>query len=128
MYIWRINNKDNWSDIFSTIEECIEDARQEKETIFHMENIIADFDEIEVAKAIPHQFEVDAYSILEKIEEELWEDFDMEYYFSDDVSQEDILELEECLTETLNKWFEKTNTKPNVFDIVENSIEIIKIN
>lgn len=128
MYVWRINNKDDWSDVFSTIKECIEDAIEEKETIFHMENIIANFNEIEVAKVIPYEFEINATDILEKIEEELWEDYDTEYYFSDDIKQEEILELQEDLTKVLNKWLKKTHTKPNVFNIIENTIKVVKIN
>lgn len=128
MYVWRINNKNDWSDVFSTIKECIEDAIKEKETIFYMENIIVKFNEIEVAKVIPYEFEINATDILEKIEEELWEDYDTEYYFSDDVSQEEILELQKDLTKVLNKWLKKTHTKPNVFNIVENTIKVVKIN
>ncbi|MDE6182282.1 MAG: hypothetical protein K2F59_03660 [Eubacteriales bacterium] len=127
MYVWRENDKDGWSDVFSTIQECVEDAINEKRAFLYAWDVELNFNEIEVAKATPHQFEVDAYRILEKIEEELWEDFDMEYYFSDGASQAEILELQEDLTKVLNKWFKKTNTKPDVFNVLEDTIKIVKI-
>lgn len=102
-----------YNELFDTFDDCIKDAKEQG-----VEG------EIVVAIAIPYKPIIEADDILEKIENEVYEDYDIDFEF---VQDEKVDELSERLTEVLRQWLKETCQKPNCFRIDDKSKVVIKI-
>ena len=113
-YTWKKINNNYWDNyIFNSVEECIEDAKEQGCTCY-----------IHIANVKRYKPYIWAYDILEKIENEVYEDYDIDFEFR---RNETVEELSKRLTEVLLQWLDETNQKLNCYDIVENTIKVYKV-
>ena len=113
-YTWKKINNNYWDNyIFDTVEECIEDARQEGIK-----------GKIEIVIAIPYKPYICADNILEEIEDEIYLDYNSGFEF---IRDKKVDELSKRLTEVLLQWLDETNQKPNCYDVVENTAKVYKV-
>ena len=123
---------DNYADSFDNeryYEQCdsIEEALAAAKLDAKNDDEFKDMDTVYVGRIYRFVPEVDAWSIIEKLQD----DADDEAYeasedYLQDVSDEEANKLEAMLTETFNKWARDTGNEPNFFvvkDIKEYSLE-----
>ena len=94
-------------DVFDSIEECIKDAKAER---------IKDF--IYIGKVEYFKPKIDAISVIENVEEEVYREYG-ELAEEWELRNEKIEELEIGLNKCLYEWLEKTNQKPNFYEVYD---------
>lgn len=117
-YTWNESEKDElWHhDCFDTVEECIKDA---KENYGYKAG-----ETIAVGITEPFVVSIDARDVLERLEEDAYEECGeasegwLDY--------KNIGKLSEKLTECVNEWLKETNQEPGFYRIHSISIETIK--
>lgn len=124
-YTWNFDeDAELWqNDDFSTVEECIEDA-----------NYYADEENLEngnvyVGEVIPFKLSVDAKSVLDKLQEDVFEfagEASESWELYDYKKKNELEELSRALTDTVNAWLKKYKREP-VFYSIQN-IEAYPIN
>lgn len=111
-YTWKEIKEQSWkNDIFDTIEECIEDAKRQD-----------DIYTIHVVNVKPYKPYIWADDILEKIENEVYEDYDIDFEFAQD---ENVDELSKRLTDVLHQWLNETHQNINCYDVDIDTIKKI---
>ena len=112
-----------YSSEYDSVEEALEAAKLDAKN----DDEFKDMDTVYVGKIYRFVPEVDAWSIIERLQD----DADDETYeasedYLQDVSDEEANKLEAMLTETFNKWARETGNEPNFFvvkDVKEYSLE-----
>lgn len=113
-FTWKEINNNNWdNDIFDTVEECIEDAKEQGCTCY-----------IQIANVKRYKPYIWADDILEKIEDEVYGEYDVYFEFRRNKTVE---ELSKRLTEVLLQWLDETRQQPDCYDIVENTIKTYNV-
>ena len=113
-YVWKCIDNDYWcSETFDTVEECIEEARQEGIK-----------GKIEIVIAIPYKPYICADNILEEIEDEIYLDYNSGFEF---IRDKKVDELSRRLTDVLQEWLEETNQQLDCYEIDEKSKKVIRI-
>lgn len=122
-YTWEYNdNVEMWMhDEFDTIEGCIEDAKENYD--------VEVGDTIAVGEVVPYEVQVWADDILEKLEQQAYEecgeaaeDWNTFSYKKD---REKLDELSNQLTEVVKAWLKKYNRIPDFYKI--ENIEIVEV-
>lgn len=110
-YTWSASANDElWQhDDFDTIEECVLDA---KENYGYEAGT-----DIAIGEAIPFIVSVDADDIIERLEENAYEECGEASEGWIHYKQEQLDELSEILTKHVNEWLEKTKNKPTFYKI-----------
>ena len=119
-YTWSESENDElWSHgLFDTVKECIKDAKENYD--YKIGETIA------VGITEPFVVNVDGSDILERLEEDAYEECGeaSEGWLS--CPYKDIEKLSERLTECVNEWLKETNQEPSFYHIHSISIETIK--
>ncbi len=120
-YYWAYIEETNyWEGPYDSPEDCYADASSEDflKNTEDEEGVRPSCIYIGVSK--PHELQVDAYDILERLEEELYEVVDDGVDIVDFNKDRAIIdELSESLTDTLKAWLGKYNRDPGVYTIVD---------
>lgn len=121
-YAWNFNkDAEVWAnDTFTTIEECIKDARR---IISEEAHYTIDYEApsvVYIGEVIPFIPTVDCTDILDRMEEdafdhcgeaaELWETYDYK-------KKDEIDELDQKLTDVVLEWLKKYNREPHIYNI-----------
>lgn len=113
-YTWKKIHSNDWDNyIFDTLEECIEDAKEQNCTCY-----------IHIANVKPYKPYIWADDILEKIESEVYGDYGVDFEFK---RNETVENLSKRLTEVLCQWVKETHQEPNCYDVVENTIKTYRL-
>lgn len=109
MYSWNEKHNEWWDKgLFETIEECIDDAKNEG---------FKEGEAIKVGVVKPYKIKVDAEEILEKLEaeayEQCWEV--AEGWNPAAEKEEDIEKLSKAITDLTNQWLETHEIKPGFY-------------
>lgn len=113
-------NSDIWTgDIYDSREEAIKEGR--KEAIEYEKNNF----KVGIIEDVPN-FGIDVDKVIEDIQNTMYGEIgEVAEDYLNDVTIEDLFELEEQLNEVFYKWQEKNNYKPTFYRVV--SEEIIDI-
>lgn len=122
-YTWEYSeNEEYWTkDVFDTIEDCIKNAKENYD--------IKPGETIAIGEPFYWEPHVDAFNILEQLEEEAWDEcgevsegWDTCNYERD---KEKVEELSEELTEIVRKWLKDNGTYPNFYTI--NNVRVVEV-
>ena len=122
-YTWEYSeNEEFWNHgLFDTVEECIQDAKENYD--------IESGETITIGEAVWYEPQVWASDVLEDLEQEAYEEYgecaegwDTFDYKKD---REKLDELSDQLTEVVKAWLEKYNRKPYFYRI--HNIEVIEV-
>ncbi len=122
-YTWEASeNEELWRhDTFDTIEDCIADARENYD--------YKNGETVYIGETVPFSICVDAERVLENLEEEAYE-FAGEsadgWDACDYKERDELIELQEQLTDVVINWIKKYNREPQFYQI--NHIRPIEIN
>ncbi len=112
-YTYKCVSVIDWSNgLFDSVKECIKDAKEQGYIV------------IQIAEATPYKPYIYAEDILEKIEDEVYVDYGIDFEFRQD---EEVEKLSKRLTEVLHKWLKETYQVPNCYDIDEDTIEVHEV-
>lgn len=116
-YTWELSKDvDIWhNEIFDSVEECIEDAKESGE--------VKDGDMIYIGEAIPYEFEVSAEDVLIRLEEDAnWAAGDWPWY----ERGEKLDDLSVALTECVKSWIKENNNLPTFYTIEDIKKVVVK--
>ena len=122
-YTWEYSeNEEYWTkDVFDSVEDCIEDAKENYD--------IKPGETIVIGEPFYWEPYVDAFNILERLEEDAWDEcgevsegWDTYNYEKD---KEKVEQLSEKLTEIVRQWLKNNGTYPN-FSIIKN-VRVIEV-
>ena len=122
-YTWEYSeDEEYWTkDVFDTIEDCIKDAKENYN--------IKPGETIAIGEPFYWEPHVDAFNILERLEEEAWDEcgevsegWDTCNYERD---KEKVEELSEELTKIVRKWLKDNGTYPNFYTI--NNVRVVEV-
>ena len=109
---WKADS-DNYSSPYDTIEECLEQARLEYEGNVRKTIYIG---------IVEESFDsgVDTDSVIEKIQNDAYSEYgEVAEEYLEDITKEQLNELDTVLNEAYSKWKEKHNIKTSFYNIIE---------
>lgn len=115
-YTWNYDLDDEiWThDSFSTIEECVEDAK---------ENYHYNGDYIVVGKVKHYEPNVDVDDVIERLQEQAYEDCGESSVGWIDLENKNVEILSERVNKIVKDWLKETNQEPTFYSI-ENIIKV----
>ena len=118
-YTWNESDDELWQhDCFDTVEECIKDAKENYDYKVG--------ETITVGITEPFVVSVDGSDVLERLEENAYEECGEASERWLDYPYKDIEKLSKRLTECVNEWLKETNQEPGFYHIHSIRIETIR--
>ena len=115
-YTWETNEADIWRhDIFDSVEDCILDAKENY--------LIESGTEIVVGEAVPWDPYVSAYLILERLEEDAYDECGevaedwYAYDYKSEEGRKSLDELSDKITKIVKQWLKNNGTYPDFYKI-----------
>ena len=110
-YTWRWANSERFSSSLDSINECLEEARAEND-----EN----YKRVYIGIVTEVDIRVDADDVIENIQNRVYSEHgEVAEEYLDDVTKEQLNELDEALNKVFNEWKDKYKFEPNFFTVEE---------
>ena len=110
-YAWKWKNDESFSCALDSIEECLEEARTENNKN-HKRVYIGIVAEVGIC--------VDTDDVIENIQNRVYSEYgEIAEEYLDDISKEQLNELDEALNKLFREWKDKYKLDPPIFDVEE---------